>query len=217
MGLVYVAPMKKRAAVFKLICPVTHMFLKRIREGGVTACRRFTAGMMGESEILDEFTWLDGHLFPPANSTVRCEHMTNRAAVKAIERARASFSLPGVDDVQSIRTHSSRHHSIQKMKSNGVASDAGMAHARLRSPTVYLGYGARTDHELRPEYLHNEFLLFQNQRAYGATARAAEAAGADENCVRDQSGSCSHGAVSAALPAASGAAGARDRPSWAFV
>jgi hypothetical protein len=137
------------------------MFLKRIREGGVTACRRFTAGMMGESEILDEFTWLDGHLFPPTNSKVRREHMTNRAAVKAIDRARASFSLPGVDDVQSIRTRSLRHHSIQTLKSNGVALDAGMAHARLRSPTVYLGYGARTDHELRPEYLHKDLFSFK--------------------------------------------------------
>jgi hypothetical protein len=190
------------------------MFLTRIREGGVTACRRRSAGMMGECEVLDEFNWLEGHLFPPKNSTARGEHMTNRAAVQAIGRARASFKHPGVDDVQSIRTHSSRHHSINKMKSNGVAVDTGMAHARLKNADVYMGYGARTEHDLRSEYIHKEFLLAQNQRAYGA---AAPAAGAAEKCVSDPSGSCSDGAVSAAMPAAAGAASAFERPSWTFV
>jgi len=190
------------------------MFLKRIREGGVTARRRRSSGTMGEIEILDEFSWLDGHLFPPRKQTARGEHMTNRAAVKAIGRARASFEHPGVDDVQSIRSHSSRHHCIYKMKSNGVGVDVGMAHARLKTSDVYMGYGARTEHELRFEYLHNESLIAQNQRAYGGAARAACA---DEKCVSDQSCSCSHGAASAALPAAAGPAGARDKPSWTFV
>ena len=170
--------------------------------------------MKGELEILDEFTWLDGHLLPPKNSTARGEHMTCSAALKAIGRARASFKHLGVDDVQSIRTHSSRHHSINKMKLNGVAVDTGMAHARLKNADVYMGYSARTEHDLRSEYIHNEFLLAQNQRAYGA---AAPAAGAAEKCVSDPSGSCSDGAVSAAMPAAADAAGAFERPSWTFV
>ena len=213
-GLVHVAPLKAQPAVWKTICPVTSIFLKRIREGGVTARRRRSAGIMGEIEILEEFSWLDGHLFPPRNQTARGEHMTNRAAVRAIGRARATFEHPGIDDVQSIRSHSSRHHSIHKMKSNGVGMDVGMAHSRMKSADVYMAYGARTEHELRSEYVHNESLIAQNQRAYGGAARAA---GADEKCVSDQSGSCSHGAVSAALPAAVGPAGARDRPSWTFV
>ena len=216
-GLVYVAPMKSHPAVRKLICPVTSIFLKRIREGGVTARRRRSAGIMGEIEILDDFSWLYGHLFPPRNQTARGEHMTKFAANRAIGRARATFKHPAVDDAQSIRTHSSRHHSIHKMKSNGLGTDAGMAHARLKSPNVYMGYGARTEHELRSEYFRNESLLTHNQRAYGAPARAASAAGTPEKCVSAQSGSCFHGASSAALPAAAGDAGARERPSWTLV
>ena len=161
-GLVYVAPMKCQPAARKVICPVTHMFLKRIREGGLTYCRRRFAGTMGELEILDEFTWLDGHLFPPKNSYARGEHMTRRIAVRAIGRARASFKHLGVEDVQSIRTHSSRQHCTHKLKSNGVAMDAGMFHARIKSARVYMGYGARTEHELRYEHIHNESLLAQN-------------------------------------------------------
>jgi hypothetical protein len=49
-GLVHVAPMKRSAVVWKTIRPMTHMFLKRIREGGVTACRRRSAGMIGEAK-----------------------------------------------------------------------------------------------------------------------------------------------------------------------
>jgi integrase len=217
-GLLYVAPMKRQPAVRKVICPVAHMFLKRIREGGLTSCRRGRFAVMnGELTFLDEFTWIDGHLFLSKNSTARGEHMNYHAAFRAIGRARASFKHLGVADVQSIRTHSSRHHAIHNMKSSGLGMDAGMAHARIKSQRVYMGYGARPDYELRAEYIHNESLLAQNQRAYGAVARAAGAAGADEKCVSVQSGSCSNGAASAALPAEVGAAGARERRSWTLV
>jgi hypothetical protein len=66
------------------------------------------------------------------------------------------------------------------MKSNGVALDAGMAHARLKDATVYMGYGARTDHELRSDYI---FSLKISVRAARLPEQRAQRAQMRNACV----------------------------------
>lgn len=102
--------------------------------------------MHGTQAINDMWNWPDApehYLFPARRRDNKLRRLTKDTVASAIRRARKTFRVPHIPEVQPgrIRSHSGRHRCINDMKQHNVEQEVGKKYARISDETVYDGYG----------------------------------------------------------------------------
>ena len=135
---VYFKPFKGAAGIWKPMLGALLVEMETLRKKGVKQARTVNRGSRGTVNEVDVWTFptsADGYLFPSTRKDSKQPHVSKGTACKMIQRARLSFKVDGklFERRHSIRTHSSRHHMINALKSSGLAEEAGMRFANIKN------------------------------------------------------------------------------------
>lgn len=145
-GVVRVRPLKRQDATDKVLSEAAVTFLRKMKDDGVCVKRSKNTGLRGIQELNDVWTWPENpehYLFPATRRDSQQERRTKDVVARAIRKARETFKVPHIPEVQPsrIRSHSGRHRCINDMKQHNVEREVGKKFARITDDGVYEKYG----------------------------------------------------------------------------
>ena len=110
-GFVRVRALKRQGATEKCLSDAAVQFVRKVQEEGVNVQRQRNTGLRGMQESSDAWNWPEDtecFLFPAKRQDFKQVRRTKDVVAKAIRRARATFRVPHIPEVQPnrIRSHS---------------------------------------------------------------------------------------------------------------
>lgn len=180
-GIVKVQALKRQKETDKVMGEAAVNFVNKLKEDGFSVRRMKNTGMLGVREVLDAWYWPDDpehYLFPASRRDCRLVKRGKDVVAKAIRRARATFRVPHIPDVNPsrIRSHSGRHRCINDMKQHNVEKEVGKKYARISDDGVYQHYGRLSAQQAGKKLKQNRELQDFWKNMYVPQGPAAEAA-----------------------------------------
>ena len=125
-----------QATLEKLMSEAAIDFVHKLQVKGISVKRLKKSGSRGVQEVTDVWNWPEGpeeYLFPPSRRDSRSVRRSKDAVSKAIRRARQTFQVPHIPEVQPnrIRSNSGRSRCINDMKEHNVERQVGKKYARI--------------------------------------------------------------------------------------
>ena len=145
-GVARVRALKRQQPTEKCLSEAAVQFVRKLQEEGVNIKRQKNTGLRGVQDVNDAWNWPDdpeNFLFPASRRDSKEARRTKDVVAKAIRKARATFRVPHIPEVQPnrIRSHSGRHRCINDMKQHNVDREVGKKIARITDDGVYERYG----------------------------------------------------------------------------
>ena len=145
-GVVKVRALKRQDATDKVLSEAAVAFVRKLQEEGVSVCRVKSTGFRRPQAVDDSWNWPEepeDYLFPASRRDSKHSRRTKDTVARAIRKARQTFKVPHIPEVQPnrIRSHSGRHRCINDMKQHNVEREVGKKFARITDDGVYEKYG----------------------------------------------------------------------------
>lgn len=160
---VKVRALKRQAETEKVLGEAAIVFIHKLRAEGFTVTRQMNTGLRGRQAVNDVWAWPEDpehHLFPAKRRDSKLVRRTKDTVARAIRRARRTFHVPHIPEVQpsKIRSHSGRHRCINDMKQHNVDREVGKKYARISDEGVYDRYGKLSAQQAGKKLLQNQEL-----------------------------------------------------------
>ena len=134
-GVVMLQALKGQVRTEKVMSEAVVAFVHKLQVG-IKVKRLKIMGVRGKQEVTDAWIWPETpeeYLFPSSRRDSQQGRRTKDAVAKAIARARQTFQVPNIPEVQPsrIRSHSGRSRCIKDMKQHKAEREVGEKYAGI--------------------------------------------------------------------------------------